>query len=377
MRLKRRGGKTRAILLSLIRVFLVFTFFLGVYQNRKLVMLFSILGLAATFAPRALESLFNIRIPAQTELLVLLFVYGILIWSDARGYFSSVWWWDISLNIITAIALGFVGLTFLYVLSKEGIINASPLVISVLAFCFSLSVGTAWEVLEFALDSIFGFALQRGLQDTMKDLLSNLAGSAIVAVSGYFYMRSGKDGFVSRAIARLVSRNRSLFTSKEYLEEESEKILRLIAKGETEKTEFKSTLRMNLHTNQFDKNIEHSVLKTIVGYLNSSGGTLLVGVNDKGKVIGLEKDGFPDNDRLRLYLTNILKKHIGAEFLPFIKFELYPVHDKHVLKIDCAESEKPVFLKWNSEEEFYARHGPSTIKLSGSKLLDYINHRFG
>jgi hypothetical protein len=66
----------------------------------------------------------------------------------------------------------------------------------------------------------------------------------------------------------------------------------LIAGGETRAVEFKSTLRMNLHTGQVDDKIQVSALKTIAGFLNAKGGTLLIGVADNGEVLGLDADGF-------------------------------------------------------------------------------------
>lgn len=56
----------------------------------------------------------------------------------------------------------------------------------------------------------------------------------------------------------------------------------LIHRGESERLEFKSTLRWNLHTDSKDKRIEHAVLKTIAAFLNTQGGTLLIGVEDDG-----------------------------------------------------------------------------------------------
>src|ERR1700704_5238042 len=46
--------------------------------------------------------------------------------------------------------------------------------------------------------------------------------------------------------------------------------------------EFKSTLRINLHTRQKDSKMELAVLKTVAAFLNMSGGTLVIGVADDG-----------------------------------------------------------------------------------------------
>ena len=65
----------------------------------------------------------------------------------------------------------------------------------------------------------------------------------------------------------------------------------LIGTGETTTVEFKCCLRKNLHTGERDPRIEHSALKTIVGFLNASGGTLIIGVADDGVPVGIQEDG--------------------------------------------------------------------------------------
>jgi len=150
----------------------------------------------------------------------------------------------------------------------------------------------------------------------------------------------------------------------------------IIQIGETAKIEFKSSLRTNLHTNQQDKKMELSVLKTIVAFLNTKGGNLLVGVDDNKKILGLENDNFQNDDKINLYLTNLIKSHIGNEFLPFIKSTIVQIDNKKIILIICRESKKRVFLKSDNREEFYARNGPASIKLEGNSLIDYINHKF-
>jgi len=85
-------------------------------------------------------------------------------------------------------------------------------------------------------------------------------------------MKSGEKNLISKLLIGLVESNPRIFRNK-MKETESDKILKLLKKGETNKLEFKETIRTNLHTNNADRKMEHSVLKTIVAYLNSSGGT--------------------------------------------------------------------------------------------------------
>ena len=67
-------------------------------------------------------------------------------------------------------------------------------------------------------------------------------------------------------------------------------VTELIALGESQRVEFKSTARWNLYTGQVDKRMEHVVTKTVCGFLNAEGGTLLIGVDDDGQLIGLSDD---------------------------------------------------------------------------------------
>jgi DNA-binding NtrC family response regulator len=87
----------------------------------------------------------------------------------------------------------------------------------------------------------------------------------------------------------------------------------LIEKGENDRLEFKSTLRFHLKAGRNDPVIELAVLKTIAAFLNSAGGVLLIGVEDAGKVVGIELDRFPDVDKFQLHFWNLVRQSIGAE----------------------------------------------------------------
>src|SRR5262249_16178419 len=54
----------------------------------------------------------------------------------------------------------------------------------------------------------------------------------------------------------------------------------LIAKGESSDLEFKSSFRWDLKENKLNRALEGVILKTLAGYMNGNGGTLLIGVAD-------------------------------------------------------------------------------------------------
>lgn len=150
----------------------------------------------------------------------------------------------------------------------------------------------------------------------------------------------------------------------------------LVAMGETTRVEFKSTLRLNLHTGENDKKMEHSCLKTIAAFLNSHGGYLVIGINDDCEALGLENDGFPNEDKMNLHLVNLMKQRIGTEHLVHVDPRFESFTDKRVLVVKCKPSNLPVFLKDGNSEQFYIRTGAATSELKPSEVQAYMKQRF-
>ncbi len=150
----------------------------------------------------------------------------------------------------------------------------------------------------------------------------------------------------------------------------------IVETGENETIEFKSTLHMNLHTQQPDKKMEHSVLKTLAGFLNTNGGTLVVGVSDDGTPVGTDADKFPNDDKMSLHLVNLVKSRIGPQAMTKMHVHFDEHDGKNVFVIRCKRSPAPVFVKDGNTERFYIRTGPSTTELTASQTQEYIKQRF-
>ena len=137
----------------------------------------------------------------------------------------------------------------------------------------------------------------------------------------------------------------------------------LVRGGEGDLVELKSTLRVNLHTGQRDSRMEQTVLRTLAGFLNRDGGTLIVGVADDGAPIGLDVDGFENEDRMHLHLVNIVNSSIGAPVWAYMHANFDDLEDGRVLVVRCEKARAPVYVKDGSAERFYVRTGPSTTEL--------------
>ncbi len=174
---------------------------------------------------------------------------------------------------------------------------------------------------------------------------------------------------ITRAIAQKmtnVSRTRSQIST-----------LKIIENGEHENMEFKSTLRMNLKTGAKDPAIELSVLKTVAAFLNAHGGTLLVGVNDSGEILGNDADQFSNNDKMLLHFDHLVQGKLGAYSTKFIHYDMVRMDEaRFILRVDCEPATKPVFVKDGNNEYFFVRTGASTTNLSISEAVEYIREKF-
>lgn len=154
-----------------------------------------------------------------------------------------------------------------------------------------------------------------------------------------------------------------------------EELLDVLTEGESDRVEFKSTLRCNLHTGKADKRMENACLKTLAAYMNSDGGLLLVGTNDDGEVIGLEADKFPNHDKMLLHLMSLIRNHLGGEFAPFIRSSVHSLEARDLLVVECLPAPQPVYFRRDQDETFFVRSGPSTQQLSPSEVVAYVSHR--
>ena len=72
----------------------------------------------------------------------------------------------------------------------------------------------------------------------------------------------------------------------------------------------------------------------------------------------------------------MISSSIGNEYLPYIKFKLVDFDEKRsVMRVVCARSRKPVFLKEGKVEIFFVRSGPSSVELAGMNLINYVKNR--
>ena len=122
--------------------------------------------------------------------------------------------------------------------------------------------------------------------------------------------------------------------------------------------------------------MEFAILRTLAGFLNKDGGTLVVGVDDEGSTLGIGADNFDSEDKMTLHLVNIVNRSIGTNAWAYMHANFDDFEDGRVLTVRCERSRKPVYVKNGNDQHFFIRTGPSTTELSIEDANEYINQRF-
>jgi hypothetical protein len=199
-------------LATVIRASLVIAIVAAALNQRWFTLFASSSTLLLTFLPVLLRRRFKIFLTTEFEIIVVMFIYASLFLGEVHAYYTRFWWWDVLLHIGASVALGFIGFLLVYVLYREHKLQAKPITIAVLAFSFALMIGTLWEMFEFAMDSVFGFNMQKsGLVDTMWDLIVDAGGALFTSAIGFFYIRGGRTPIFERLLTRFVCSNPDLF----------------------------------------------------------------------------------------------------------------------------------------------------------------------
>ena len=158
---------------------------------------------------------------------------------------------------------------------------------------------------------------------------------------------------------------------------DADRVMSLIRQGESASVEFKESFSLDVRKSTSERYIELSSLKTIAAFMNSDGGFLLIGVNDEGTTVGLNREiqSFHKGkkDKFLLNFKNHIKLRIGEEFYPYINHKFISIGGNDILLVECKRSSAECFL---DGKDFYVRTNPATDKLEGQKLLDYIRNHF-
>ncbi|WP_028044807.1 hypothetical protein [Candidatus Stoquefichus massiliensis] len=158
--------------------------------------------------PQFIKNKYDFQIPNLLDFILISFAFSGLILGDVFNFYGKIPYWDSILHTFSGVVIAYVGFIVIEFLDKEYTIplSVSPLFMSVIVVSVALAIGAVWEIGEYTVDDIFHTNNQQYMQstrstlydeddiplqghdaldDTMKDLMLDLAGAIVVASIEY------------------------------------------------------------------------------------------------------------------------------------------------------------------------------------------------
>lgn len=236
-----RDNKKTFAFYIILRVMVVLTLIRSLVTHSYESAATCILVLLLFLLPALLEDLMDLTIPPLFQAIIFGFIFAAEILGEIDHYYVRIPGWDTILHTINGFLFAAVGFSLIYLLNRGSRnFNLSPFYLTLVAFCFSMTIGVVWEFFECAMDLFFNMDMQKdfivqtvnsvtldpqgmgevihvreitetvistasgenylikggyldiGILDTMKDLLVNLIGAVVFSVIGYVTLSTSK-----------------------------------------------------------------------------------------------------------------------------------------------------------------------------------------
>ena len=157
------------ILRILVVISMIRQFMLGNYESVML----CVLTLLLFVVPMVVQVRLNVDFPQVLEVIILLFIYAAEILGEVNSYYTAIAFWDIMLHTLNGFLCGAIGFSLALCLDKDEKVffRMSPLLIVIVSFSFSMTIGVLWEFFEYAADHILLLDMQK---DTVVHTVSSV-----------------------------------------------------------------------------------------------------------------------------------------------------------------------------------------------------------
>jgi hypothetical protein len=160
---------------------------------------------------------------------------------------------------------------------------------------------------------------------------------------------------------------------------EPEEII-LLTNNEGATLEFKPSARWDYYQNRNNPDLQKALIKTVAAFLNTEGGTLLIGVADNAKILGLKQDFAtlqnPKSDDYLLFLNNIIFDNLGHDLGLCLDISVLRLKGKEICRITVRKSPRPVYVKDGQNEQFFVRFSNASKNLSIKAAVEYCKNRW-
>jgi len=210
--------------------------------------------------------------------------------------------------------------------------------------------------------------------DENEDLVKSLESHLIFGLDEFGVSSDDYAVFLNRRAKALYDELKSRIELNHKVNNE-DGIKELILAGENQFLELKATMRFDIQSGNVNKKMEYVIAKTISAFLNSEGGTLIIGVEDNGNIAGLERDyntlGKKDKEAFETHLRQVIKKLLGDSFDKYLRIAFPAIDDVEVCVIKISRCGRPVFVAFEGTESFFVRNGSSSIPKNRQEQSEY------
>jgi len=177
-----------------------------------------VLAIILLFIPVFMRTRLKFQAPAFLQIIVTVFIIAHCVLGEIYRWYDYIPLYDKILHITAGAVIAILGFSIVYGFSKDeaGRMKLSPFFIALFSFCFALALLAIWEIFEYSMDSIFGWNMQRymnefteteidgviywitsnpqgGLVDTMEDIIVGVIGAAVFSVIGGLWVKKHPD----------------------------------------------------------------------------------------------------------------------------------------------------------------------------------------
>jgi len=231
-----KENKNSFIVFSILRALVIFAGVRSLLRSDYESFYLCILTILLLLLPSIIKAHFRIELPQTLEIIIYCFIFSAEILGELDSFYTLIPIWDTVLHTINGFLAAAIGYSMVILLNNDNKVafNLSPLYLSLVAFCFSMTIGVLWEFGEFFLDVFFNIDAQKdtiihninsvllnptglndvvriynidsvavngvdlgingyldiGLLDTMNDLFVNFIGAVLFSIYGYYYAKS-------------------------------------------------------------------------------------------------------------------------------------------------------------------------------------------
>lgn len=151
--------------------------------------------------------------------------------------------------------------------------------------------------------------------------------------------------------------------------------------GESLTVEFKSSMIHSYRPDVPEKVITGSVIKTIAAFLNTDGGTLVIGADDDGHPLGIKVDLDSKRftkDSYENFIMSSISSAIDTVAAARCRVRFESNGDVTLCLVDVEPSSRPVYASTDKGKDlFFIRTGNTTRSLDTKEVVAYIADRFG